>query len=31
LQRRHDGSYKFQSWNPKEEDSSVTKLAKIKP
>lgn len=30
LQRRHDGSYKVQSWNPKEENSSVAKVAKIK-
>jgi hypothetical protein len=30
LQRRHDGSYKVQSWNPKEEDSSIAKVAKIK-
>ncbi len=30
LQRRHDGNYKVQSWNSKEEDSSVAKVAKIK-
>lgn len=30
LQRRHDGSSKVQSSNPKGEDSSVAKVAKIK-